>query len=361
MKAMRTKPLALLVAAALAAGCSAKSETAREEVRPVRAQAIGATAGSVGATYPGEIRARHEVKLGFRASGRVAQRLVEVGQHVTRGQLLMRLDPEQEVLRNTSALAQVDAAKSRVEQDRVDLARTEALFAKKFASAAELDAARLALAQSESQLRSAQANKDIAGNQRGYTELIADRAGVITSISAEAGQVVSTGMPVMVLAADGEREVAVSIPEARVEEMRRAPRMLVTLWAQPGRTYIARLRELAPDTDEVTRTYAARIAIESPGPDLRLGMTATVHTPDVAGDRAIRLPLAAIHDPEGKPQVWVVDGKTSRVAARPVKLGAAQRDSVLIAEGLQDGDVVVTAGANLLHAGQQVKIAGSKS
>lgn len=359
MKKMNS--LAVMVAAAIAAGCNAHSETAKEEVRPVRTVAVGDTLGSVGASYPGEIRARYESKLGFRTSGKVAQRYVEVGQHVKRGQVLMRLDPEQEILRNTSAGASLDGAKSRYENARVDLQRTQALFDRRFASQSELDTARLALAEAESHLTSTRAQKDIAANQRAYTELLADRDGVVTAINVETGQVVAAGQAAVVVAADGDREVAISIPESRVAEIRNARRMTVTLWAFPGRTWIAHLRELSPDTDEVTRTYAARVTIENPGPEVRLGMTATAYTPDVEGARAIRLPLTAIHDTSGKPQVWVVDPATSRVHPRPVKLGAAEKQAVLVAEGVKPGEVVVTAGVNQLHAGQKVKAAGSQT
>ncbi len=358
---MRTQRLSLIVAAVLAAGCGAHQGEKPEEVRPVRSLAVGTTAGSVGASYPGEIRARYESKLGFRSSGKVAARLVDVGAHVSRGQVLMRLDPEQEVLHNSAAIAQMDGARSRVAQNRIDLERTQQLFARKFASQAELDQARLALTESESQLRNAQAQQQISANQRSYTELVADRSGVVTAIHAEVGQVVSPGSPVVVVAADGEREVAVSIPESRIAELRDARRMTVSLWAQPGKSYLAQLRELAPDTDEVTRTYAARVTIREPDADVRLGMTATVFTPDVEGAQAIRLPLASIHDLDGKPRVWVVDPATSRVSARAVKLASAQNDYVIIADGLASGDIVVTAGANQLHSGQKVKTAGSKS
>lgn len=358
---MRSNSLALVIAAIFAAGCNAHSEVAREDVRPVRTIAVGATAGSVGATYPGEVRARHETKLGFKIGGRIAQRMVEVGAHVQPGQVLMRLDPEQEVLRNVSAGAHLDGARSRYEQARVDLQRTQELFARKFASQAELDHSRLAFSEAEAQLSNARAQKDIASNNRAYTELRADRAGVVTAINAEAGQVVASGQPVLVVAGDGEREVVVSIPESRIGELRDARRMTISLWAYPGKTYLGKLRELSPDTDEVTRTYAARITIQAPGPEVRLGMTASVFTPDVEGTRAIRLPLSAIVDTDGKPRVWVVDGTTSRVSARAVQLGAAEKDSVLIAGGVSAGDIVVTAGVNQLNAGQKVKVAGSKS
>ena len=357
---MKMRLLPLMVAAALLAGCSAKSQEAHEEVRPVKSLAVGSIAGSVGATYPGEIRARYESKLGFRIAGKVAARLVDVGAHVKQGQVLMRLDPEQETLQNAAVTAQVDAAMSRVAQNRVDLERTESLAKRKFASQAELDQARLALTESESQLRNAKAQQAISANQRAYTELRADRDGVVTAIHAEVGQVVGAASPVVVVAADADREVSVSIPESRVAEIRNAKRMTVSLWANPTKTYLAKLRELAPDTDEVTRTYAARVTIQDPGPEVRLGMTASVFTPDVEGERAIRLPLAAIHDTDGNPRVWVVDAATSRVAPRAVKLGSAERDSVLVVDGLAAGDIVVTAGVNQLHNGQKVKTAGSK-
>jgi multidrug efflux system membrane fusion protein len=351
--------LSLLTVAALAAGCNNKPDAAPEEVRPVRSTVVGTSNGSVGATYSGEIRARYESKLAFETSGRIVARLVEVGSAVKRGQPLMRLDPAQEALQVVAADADVDAKKSRVAQDRIDLQRTEALLARSFASQAEVDQQRLALATSESQLKSALAQQQIKVNQRGYTLLKADRDGVVSAIHAEAGQVVSPGQAVVTVAADGERDVVVSIAESRVDELKAAKTLQVSLWSLPGKTYAGTMRELAPDTDSVTRTYSARIAIKQPDAALRLGMTASVFAADVDGARAIRLPLTAIHNVNGQPMVWVVDVKTGQVSTRAVKLGAAQNDHVLIAQGLTQGETVVTAGVHMLFAGQKVKVAGS--
>jgi multidrug efflux system membrane fusion protein len=351
--------LALLGAALLTGACGQKKEPAHEEVRPVRSIVAGESSGSVGATYSGQVQARYESKLGFQASGRIVARLVEIGGHVKRGQPLMRLDPAQEALQVVAAVASVDAAKSRVAQNRVDLQRTEQLLARKFASQAEVDQHRLALAESQSQLKSAMAQQQIRVNQRGYTELVADRDGVVAAIHAEAGQVVSAGQQVVTLAADGEREVLVSVPESRVDELRRAKTLQVSLWARPGRRYEGLLRELAPDADSVTRTYSARIAVKDADRALMLGMTASVFVPDVEGASAIRLPLTAIHHRDGQAVVWVIDGESSRVAPRPVALGSAQNDSVLVADGLQGGETVVTAGVHMLHEGQKVKPAAT--
>lgn len=349
--------LALLGAALLTGACGHKEEVSHEEVRPVRSIVAGDSSGSVGATYSGQVQARYESKLGFQASGRIVARLVEVGSHVKRGQPLMRLDPAQEALQVVAATASVDAARSRVAQNRVDLQRTEQLLARRFASQAEVDQQRLALAESESQLRSSLAQQQIRVNQRGYTELVADRDGVVAAISAESGQVVGAGQQVITLAADGEREVLVSVPESRVDELRGAKSLQISLWAQPGRRYEGRLRELAPDADSVTRTYAARIAVKDADRALMLGMTASVFVPDVEGRSAIRLPLTAIHHRDGRPVVWVVDAASGRVAQHSVELGSAHNDSVGVARGLQGGETVVTAGVHMLHVGQKVKVA----
>lgn len=353
-----TRPtLFTLTALALLAttGCSRQAQPAKEDIRPVRSTIVGQSDGSVGATYSGEIQARYESRLGFQTSGKIVARLVELGAHVRRGQVLMRLDPAQESLHVAAASADVDAARSRVAQNRIDLQRTEQLLARQFASQAELDQQRLALEQAESQLKAATAQQQIKLNQRGYTELVADRDGVVIAVQAEAGQVVSAGQQVVTLAGDGEREVLVSVPESRVDELRQAKDLRVSTWSQPGRAYAGELRELAPDTDSLTRTYSARVSVKNADAALRLGMTASVFAADVEGSRAIRLPLTAIHQVGQSPQVWIVDPKTSLVSARPVQLGSAQNEHVLITRGLAGGEKVVTAGVHMLHAGQKVK------
>jgi RND family efflux transporter MFP subunit len=163
------------------------------------------------------------------------------------------------------------------------------------------------------------------------------------------------------VAADGEREVLVSIPESRVDELRHARTLQISVWAKPGKTYHGVLRELAPDSDSVTRTYSARISVKDADSALKLGMTASVFTPDIDGATAIQLPLTAIYNKDGEPLVWVVDDKTSRVATRAVKLGSARNDVVLIASGLTGGETVVTAGVHMLHAGQRVKTVAAQA
>jgi RND family efflux transporter MFP subunit len=172
--------------------------------------------------------------------------------------------------------------------------------------------------------------------------------------------VVAAGQPVATIAEDGEREVATSIPESRVDEIRHAATLDITLWAAPGKHYQGKLRDLAVDTDPATRTYAARVTIVAPDDAVRLGMTANVYLPGGADHQGLTLPLTAIYDTSGQPKVWVVDTKANRVHAVPVTLGGAQGESVLIASGLRGGETIVTAGAHVLHENQLVRLAESQ-
>ena len=355
---MRPHPMLLTAAvASLLCGCHSDAPKPYEEIRPVWTVVAGRTPGSVGAVYSGEVRARYESRLGFRTGGKIVTRLVEVGSHVYRGQPLMTLDPEQETLQVVATSADVDAANSRLAQARIDLKRAEQLLARQFASQAEVDQLRLALEQAEAQERSASAQHALSANQRSFTTLTADRDGVVTGLAAEAGQVVAAGQPVATVAGDGEREVAVSVPESRVDELRTAGTLQVTLWSEQGKSWTGRLRELAPDTDSVTRTYAARITIVDADPsDIRLGMTASVHVANVAGASAIRLPLTAIVDRGAERDLWIVDPKSWRVALQPVTVGNAQNDNVIVLSGLQGGEQVVTAGVHMLQPGQRVAV-----
>jgi len=334
---------AAMILAALA-GCS-RHESHYEEVRPVRTMSVQATTTNGVADYAGEIRARREAPLGFRIGGQITARYVELGQHVSAGQPLFRLDGRDVELQTAAARSQLDKA-------RMDYERARQLKDKGFVSQSNVDQAKAAFDVADSQFK-------LSANQDGYALLKAEHAGVVTSLNAEAGQVVAAGQPVAVVAEDGDREVAISIPESRVNELRKAGNIGITLWAAPGKRYTGKLRELAVDTDPATRTYAARITIADADDEVRLGMTANVLLPS-AGQQGIALPLTAIYDTNGRQRVWVVDKATNRVHAREVQLGEVHDNAAWIADGLKPGDVVVTAGAHLLHTNELVRLAESQ-
>ncbi len=362
--AAMVRKTALLVAAffVLSGTPGCHNDPARvEDVRPVRTLTVGAPVNTTGATYSGEIKARREDALGFQIAGRIQQRLVEVDDNVAAGAPLMRLDPIDATLSAQAALAQVDSAHARFAQLKAELARNQALAEKNFVGKSQLEKAQLDLDTAEQSLNAARANYHVAANQAGYTSLTASAEGVVTAIDVEVGRVVQAGQVVIHIAEHGERELVVSIPESRVDELRNARGLSIELWADSSKHYGGRLRELAPDTDSITRTYAARISVLEPDAAVRLGMTARL-TVDLATPEGFhKLPLTAIYDSDGAPRVWILDPKTSRVAQRAVTLAQLQKNAALVSAGLSDQDVVVTAGVNLLHDGQRVRIAESQT
>lgn len=363
MKGNRVRAAAVftaLAAAALLGACTRAEESRPEEIRPVRVLkvGVGGTADAQGAAqvaeFAGEVKPRHEIRLSFRVPGKVVERLVEVGGSVRPGQPIARLDAADLVLATASAKAQAAAIETERDLAAADLERYRELRAKHFISQADFDRRASTLAAARARHEAALASYRQVANQAAYAVLVADAAGVVTGIEAEAGQVVAAGQTIARLARDGEVEVVFAVPESRREFVEKAESLRVTLNALPGRTWSARLRELSPAADPVTRTYAVRATLERPGADVELGMSARVAAQAPGGGAHLWLPLAALHARGEQPQVFIVE--EGIVRAQPVRTAGVANDRVTIASGLKPGDVVVTAGAALLRAGQRVRV-----
>lgn len=357
---MQRAAIVVIALTLVLAGCGHKQQ-APEDARPVQTLVVGQSSESVGATYSGAVAARFQSNQGFRVTGTVLKRMVEVGQHVVVGQPLLQLDPAQIDLNRQAAKAQLDAAHSQAAQAKVTLDRDVPLLKQNFISQAEYDRDKTNYDTANSQLQMAQAQYGQATNQADYGTLRAAVTGVITAINADVGQVVDTGKAVITIAKDGDREVVINVPESRVDQLRNAKGLYVTLWANPDKKYPARLREIDPDTDPTTRTYDAHVTVLEPDAAMLLGMTAYVHLPSTGQRPGFTLPLTAIVEETDGPAVWLVDPPTSTVSLHKVKLLTVQGNNALISSGLENGEVVVTAGANLLHAGQKVRAVGTYS
>jgi multidrug efflux system membrane fusion protein len=355
---VRVVRVAAVLAAVLLTGSGCTREQERpEEVRPVNVVKVLPSEAGTQTSYTGDVRPRYETALGFRVAGKIVARKVEVGSRVQRGQELARLDPSDYRLNIEAAKSQLAAAQSDFLQAKDDLQRYRELFEKKFISAAEFDRRQNAFNVAKARLEQAQAELGVTQNQSAYTSLRADRDGIITSISAEVGQVVAAGQEVMRLAQLGEKEVVVSVPESRLDELRAVDTVAVSLWASPDARFAGRIREISPSADPVTRTYSVRVTILKPSPQVQLGMTANVLLGDGKGGAAVvRLPLSALYQSGQEPAVWLVDPKTSQVKLTPVKVARYTQDAVEIAAGLHAGDVVVRAGVHKLTAGQRVRV-----
>ncbi|HZW14108.1 MAG TPA: efflux RND transporter periplasmic adaptor subunit [Noviherbaspirillum sp.] len=348
----------VLTAPLVLVGCSKPVEKV-EEVRPVRVMRLAADNVDVAAEFSGEVRARVESRLGFRVGGKIISRKVDVGSVVKRGEVLMQLDPQDLQLAQAQANAGLKAAESNRDLAKAEMKRYQELREKNFVSQAVLDSKETAFKAAQASYEQAYAAYRNQSNQAGYTTLVADVDGVVTSVDAEVGQVVGAGNPVVRVAQAGEKEIVIGIPEDKVDTLRRINDVRVRTWARPNESIPGKLRELSPVADPATRTYTAKISIPNAPESVKLGMTAYVTFVAKTSDAMIKLPLNALFQQKSATSVWVVEN--DKVKLVPVQIAGTTGNDILVANGLSPGQAIVTAGVNLLRDGQKVKILGGET
>ena len=340
----------LLLALFLAACSEAVRQT--EAVRPVvQVETVRFAPDAIERTYAGVVRARYEVGEAFRIGGKITERLVDVGDRVEVGAVLARLDTADLDLQTGSAEAEVAAATAASAQAAADLDRARRLLAQNNMPTAEFEHRRLALDEAAGRLARAERQLALARNQEAHATLRASAAGVVTAVSAEAGQVVAVGQPIVTLAQLDQLEVEVAIPEAAVAGLDEASAS-VTVWAGGEQRHPANLRELSPEADPAARTFTARFALGDA--DFRLGMTATLILQTGTGDEVAHLPLSALLDQGAGPSVYLVSPDQT-LELRSVDLVRYGASSVVLSGGIADGDRVVTLGVNRLSPGAAVR------
>lgn len=351
-RACRIALLAPLAAAVLAA-CSKPAPPA-EDVRPVRVLALAAGTAGERLEFSGDVRPRYESQLGFRVGGKIVERKVDVGAIVKRGDVLMRLDPQDLRLAESQARATLRAAETERDLAQADYKRHVELRSQNFVSQALLDARQSALKAAQANVDAARAGLRGQSNQSNYTSLAADADGVVTAIEAEVGQVVQPGTPVVRVARTVEKEVVIGIPEDKVGQLRAAGEVVVRLWANEAVAIPGKIREISPVADPATRTYTVKVALPESA-EVRLGMSATVELATGGnGAAGLRLPLTALVQNKGASSVWIVEKGVVRLV--PVQVVGQVRNDVLVTGQVVAGQQVVTAGVNLLRNGQKVRI-----
>jgi multidrug efflux system membrane fusion protein len=338
------------------AGCSKAPESV-PPIRSVRTVIATDTGGHLEREYAADIRARTESRLGFRVSGKVSHRLVELGQSVRVGQVLAQLDPQDLRLGEEAGRAGLAAAEANVAQAAADLKRFTELKSQGFISQAELDRHLTAAKTAEAALRQARAQSGVQSNQANYATLLADAAGVITSVELEPGQVVAAGSPVLTLAHDGARDAVFAVPEDMAPRLRQlvgqAGGVMVRRWGTAS-DVPATVREVAASADPVSRTYQVKADVGRAGFDLGQTASVTMQAP-LRMPNGIRVPLQALAERNGRSVVWVLDPKSMTVQPVPVVTGDVSGNMVLVASGLTLGQELVTAGVHVLGPGQKVR------
>ncbi|MFP3516095.1 efflux RND transporter periplasmic adaptor subunit [Pseudomonas sp. SIMBA_077] len=303
----------------------------------------------------GDIQARVQTQLSFRVAGKVIERNVDVGDRIKANQVLARLDPKDLKTQVETAQASVSAQQAQVVQSRAAFIRQQKLLPKGYTSQSEYDSANAAQLSAQSALAAAQAQLANAREQLSYSNLVAEAPGIITARQAEVGQVVQATMPMFSLARDGARDAVFNVYESLFIEPPTDPTVQITLLHDPTIKAKGFIREITPAVAAQSGTLQIKVQLDTLPKGMDLGSIVSVNlTP--APKSSIEMPWSALTKDLSEPAVWVVDEQnTARL--QKVKVGRYLTGSVIISDGLKDGEKVVIAGGQLLHPGIQVEIA----
>lgn len=353
-------PLLLISAATLVgalAGCNAEGERAKtaKSLRPVVSAIVKAQEDQA-TGFAGTIQPRFQTERGFRVLGRLVSRRVDVGDVVAPGQVLAQIDPLLLDLAVRTSEADLAKAQAQLANAAAAEGRRSTLFAKRIVTQADFDSARQALEAATASVKQAEANLVKAREQRNYATLIADAAGVVTSVDAEIGQMVATGKKVMTIARTDIREAVVDIPDAAARSLTPGNLFIVRLQADFSVTATGKVREIAPQADSATRTRRIKITLDQSIEAFRLGATVTVlPAATTAAPTVFDIPASAILNRDGGTHVWLLDPMTKTVHATPVQVAEQNDRKARIVRGLQAGARIIVAGVNSLSDGQIVK------
>jgi RND family efflux transporter MFP subunit len=358
-RATRLLTLALGAAGALVllsvlAACHKEEKAASQAIRPVRTVTVELQEGGEKVSLTGEIQPRYQADIGFRVNGKILERPVDVGTQVKKDDILARLDPQQYRQDFEVAKAEVAAAEAEVTRSQAQEYRQRELLKNGNTTRVQYDQALKTFKTAQAQLDSAQAKQIQASDNLGYTNLQADNDGVITAIGADPGQVVSAGQMVVRLAQPGEREGVFNIGEGAFKTRPKDPTVTVHLVSNPEIETAGKVRYVSPQADPATRTYTVRVSLPDAPPQMRLGAN-VVGTVTLDQGQTVSIPGSALFQKDGKPAVWLVE-KDKTVQLKPITVQRYQGDSVIVGDGLVQGDVVVTAGVQKLLPGQKVAL-----
>jgi membrane fusion protein, multidrug efflux system len=348
------KRIALVIAVTLPLAACGKEQPKKVEVRPVRVTSVRHLPGGETISLTGQIQATDQVNLAFRIGGRLQERNVTVGDPVTPGQVVAKIEPQdyQNALRSSEAdLASAQAVLANAQNSE---SRQRELLSKGIASRATYDQAEQQLKTGQAQVASAQAKLQNAKDNLAYTELKSDVAGSVTAKGAEPGEVVAAGRMVL-QAKQGGRDAVFNVPSQLIRQSPKNPEITVALSDDPIVVATGHVREVAPQADAATGTYVVKVSLDNPPDIMRLGATITGQV-KFPSESVIQLPGTALTQSEGKPAVWVVDPEKKTVSLFPVTVGRYDTSSIIVVDGLRDGDLVVTAGVQALRPGQEVRL-----
>ena len=317
-----------LLALLLVSGCQPDKAAAPRPPTPVEAVKVVFSDYLQTVSVSGEIRARVDSDLSFRVSGKVVERLVDVGDHVAAGDVLARIDPKQQQADLAAAEAAVRSAEAQLRQTTAAFNRQKALLAQGFTTRSAYDGAEEAQRTAQGSLDAARAQLDTARDTLSYSELRADAPGIVTARNIEVGQVTQVASTAFTVALDGPRDAVFNVYEGLVTAKLDDRRVQLALLDAPSITSEGTIREVSPTVDDASGTVRVKVTVQNPRPEMALG-SVVVGTAKLPAVNAAILPSSVLTSDNGKPAVWVIDPQTHAVSLREVNVAAYESMNVV--------------------------------
>jgi RND family efflux transporter MFP subunit len=307
-------------------------------------------------TLTGLVSAPIDSELSFRINGKISERFVNPGEHVTANQLLARLDPVEQEAELDSAKAGMRSAEAQLRQATASFERQKNLLATGNTTRRDYDQAEASLRSAHAQIDQARAQLASAEDQLSYTELRADADGIVTARTAEAGQVVAQAQSVYALARDGARLAIFNVHEWALANVDMDRGLAISLVSDPAVTTMGDVHQISPVVNASTMTIRVKVRLRETPNAMSLGSVVNGVAP-MKLRKAILLPWGSLFEIDGNPAVWVIDPRSTTVSLVPVVVDRYNRGIVAVTGGLETGQIVVTAGVQMLRPGQKVEIA----
>jgi RND family efflux transporter MFP subunit len=362
MVVFRPRYLPIVVLALLAAGCHSKPPADADKPAGKETTSAASLAVSLARVEQrtidrsviasGPVSAWQEMQLGVELSGvRVTALNVDVGQQVSKGQVLLELDHrtlDMELRQAQAALSEADAG---VQLAKVNLSRSEALVARQLVSASSIDQLRAAVVQSQARVSTTRAQRDNAQLRRDFAALRAPNDGIISKRMVQPGQVVAAGVELLRMIRDGRLEWRAELSENDLALVIIGAKVALT--GADGTIVEGSVRATSPGVDVSTRTGTVYADLPSPGA-LKVGtfVEGRIVSSQAA---ALLVPAAAVVRRDGYPYVFTVDANNVVKRLR-VRTGSTAGDHLELIDGVKVGDAVVVRGAGFLSDGDHVRV-----
>lgn len=343
----------------LLVGCKKEEEAPPPEARQVRTIVIEKRDSASTVSLTGRIEAEDEVPLAFRIAGRLRENNGKLGVRVEKGDLVARLESQNEENQLRTATANLAAARAQLSQARSHFERVQTLFQQGWSTRANYELAQKGRRTAAAQVEAAEASLSAAEDLLSFTELRVDQAGVYTAVGPGSGEVVQAGQMIVRVARQDGRDAVFDVPAQVIRTAPPDPDITISLADDPSVTVRGHVREVAPQADPVTRTFEVKVSLEDPPEAMRLGATVNgvMRTEKPA---LIEIPASALTRSNQLPAVWVVDPSAHTVSLRQIEILHHGEQFVAVSDGLNAGDIVVTAGVQMLHPGQEVRLLGDQ-